>query len=343
VAFADRVEIELTAGRGGNGCASFARAARDPLAGPDGGDGGRGGDVILSAKGDLEDLEHLANVSRLSAENGKPGESKKRYGKDASYLVVDVPPGTRAVCLRSGVELACLIADGDSFTICAGGKGGRGNVKFATATRRSPNTAQQGADGDSRFVELVYRQPAPIALLESTQSAGDDYYFRLYAHLSGNKSTGFHFYLRKPRRFFFEQRFRKYPMAFLPFLLKKRRSDNTKFPNLAHLYFVRIAVAYFGGLDVADTGAVLRRMLDDLGELPHPHLAHFIAVAGGARFEANTDLIDEWRRMCDNHPALDGVENEIVVLSRVEDESGSEFAPVLERIVALGAGFARGD
>jgi len=342
VGFTDVVEIELSAGKGGNGSSSFARYARDPLAGPDGGDGGRGGNVVLAVKSDLEGLDHLSNTSALRAENGKPGQPGKCYGKDAKDLVIEVPQGTRAICLRSGEEIAQLVSNGERVTILKGGKGGRGNVKFATAAIRTPSKAEPGAEGESRLVELNYKQPAPIAILDSTSSGGKDYYFEFYAHLSGNRVTEFFFYLRKPRRFFWEHSFRKYPMAFLPFQLRKKQSDNVRFPNLSHLYFVQLAVMYLGGLASGDAGAVLRRMLDELEDLEHPNLKNFIAVVGGPEFgEAPPELVGEWQRMCDNHSALNGVDSEIIRLP--DEERDGLFDPVLDRIAKIGLTFAKGD
>jgi hypothetical protein len=342
VAFIDRVEIGLSAGKGGDGCASFARYARDPLAGPDGGDGGNGGDVIIAVKSGLEDLERFVNIRHLSADNGRPGEGRKCYGKDGDNLIVEVPCGTRIVCLRSGEELASLTRDNDRVTLLKGGKGGRGNVKFANATRRTPKKAEKGEACEERLVEIVYRQPAPIAILESTQSVAEDYYFRLYGHLSGNCTTEFHFYLRKPRRFFWEYRFRKYPLAFIPFQLRRKQSDNVRFPNLAHLYFVHIAVVCFAGLDEADTGAVLHRMLEELEDLPHPNLEYMIIAFGGKLFgKVDPELLIEWQRMCDNHIALNGVNFEFIQLPAIEDENS--FTLVTERIAELGLKYASGD
>ncbi len=342
MSFVDRVEIELAAGKGGDGCASFARLAREPLAGPDGGDGGRGGDLIVAVKQDLEDLEHLANTKKLCAENGKPGEDRKRFGKDGDNLVIHVPCGTRIVCLRSGLELACLSRDNDRIELLKGGKGGRGNVKFASATRRTPKRAELGENGEERFVELVYRQPAPIAILESTQSVGEDYYFKLYALLSGNRTSDFHFFLRKPRRFFWKHHFRKFNIAFIPFQLRRKQSDNVRFPNLTHLFFVELAVVSFVGLDAADTGAVLKRMLDEMELIKLTKLKNLVIVFGGEQFgEINDDLLSEWRRMCDNHNALKDVKYEFINLPLIEDNDF--FTLVMERIAELGMKFASGD
>lgn len=336
----DKVEVELSSGKGGDGSTSFARHARAPLAGPDGGDGGRGGDVVLVAKDDLEDLGSILRQTRKPAEDGRPGESGKCYGKDGARLVVEAPRGTRVICVRSGEELLSLMEDGEPVLLLRGGKGGAGNVKFASASRRTPMLAGDGSSGESRSVEFIYRQPAPLAVLDSTTS-GDEYYFRLYADLSGNRVKDFHFYLNKPRRFFWEHGFRRYPIAFLPFQLRQQQSENVRFPNLCHLYYVRVCIIHLGDLRAHDAGAVLGRFLDELDDIEHPHLEHLIAALGGPRFgDAPGEILGEWQRMCNNHPALEGVATEIL---RLPDEIGEGyFAEVRERIGRLGFEYASG-
>lgn len=342
VQFIDSVEIELAAGKGGDGSASFSRMARDPLAGPDGGDGGKGGSVIIAARADLEDLNHLAQHSRLAAEDGRPGAGAKCYGKNGADLTVEVPQGTRVVCSRSGEELARLMEPDAKVNLLGGGKAGRGNVKFATASMRTPRSAEVGAPGESRLVEIVYRQPAPVVIMDSTSSVGEDYYFKLYAHLSKNRPSDFYFFMRKPRRFFWTHDFRKYPVAFLPFQLRRHQSDNVKFPNLSHVYHAHVLVFHAADLKAADAGAVLKRMLDELVELERPNMEHFIAVFGGDGFgEPPAEMFDEWQRMCDNHPALDGASVEIL---RLPPGGGEErFSALDGRIAELGLSFAKGE
>ncbi len=340
--FIDTIEIDLSAGKGGDGSTSFARFAREPLAGPDGGDGGRGGDMIFAVKPDLEDLNHLAGVSRLSAEDGKPGAGGKCYGKNGSNLTVEVPAGTRVICARSGEELLKLMNAGESALLLSGGKGGKGNVKLATASMRTPHRAEDGAPGESRLVEIVYRQAAPVLVMDSTSSVGDDYYFRLYAHLSGNRPAEFYFYMRKPRIFYWSQDFRKYPVAFLPYQLRRKQSDNVKFPNLSHVYHAHILAFHAADMKAADAGAVLKRMLDELEDCERPNLEHFVAIFGGDGFgEPSSGLFDEWRRLCDNHPALSGAS---VSVLRVPPGGGegrfSEFDTLLAKLAFK---FAKGD
>lgn len=342
VVFIDRMEIELSAGKGGDGSTSYARHAKEPLAGPDGGDGGKGGDVYLSAKAELEDLNHLANSPAISAEDGKNGMGGKCFGKNGTDETIDVPCGTRVICARSGVELARMMEPGVTTKLLAGGKGGRGNVKFATASRRTPQRAEAGAPGEERLVEIVYRQAAPVVVMDSTSSVGEDYYFRFYAHLSRNRVADFYFYMRKPRIFYWSQDFRKYQIAFLPYQLRQKQSDNVKFPNLSHVYHAHILVFHAADMKAADAGAVLKRMLDELEELDHPNLEHFIAIAGGDGFgEPPGELMGEWRRMCDNHPALSGAETEIILVPPGEGEE--RFGEIDARLAKLALKFAKGE
>jgi len=153
--FVDEVRIEVCAGRGGAGCVSFRREKYIPKGGPDGGDGGRGGHVILVASRSRNTLLHLYLKKRLYAENGQPGMGTQRHGRNGSDIIVDVPVGT-VVKDETGRVLADMTHEGVRFRLATGGRGGLGNMHFATSTNQAPRYAQPGEEVEPciRFLEL---------------------------------------------------------------------------------------------------------------------------------------------------------------------------------------------
>jgi len=163
--FVDEVRIRVEAGDGGDGCASFRREKYVPRGGPSGGDGGDGGDVVLRVDPGLSTLLDLAYPQTLRAKRGEPGRGKDQYGARGADLVLRVPPGTVVLDEESGSELADLRAPGDSAIVARGGRGGRGNIHFATSTNRAPRRAEPGTEGERRTLRLELRVLADAGLL----------------------------------------------------------------------------------------------------------------------------------------------------------------------------------
>ncbi|MEX1098390.1 MAG: GTPase ObgE [Planctomycetales bacterium] len=163
--FVDRVIIYCEAGDGGDGCLSFRREAHVPRGGPDGGDGGDGGSVIVRADRNLGSLANIAGHRHWKAERGGHGQGKLRTGKSGEDAVVLVPPGTLVRDLHTGNLLKDLQADGEQITVARGGKGGRGNKHFATATNRAPREFEPGGEGEKRDVSLDLKLIADVGLI----------------------------------------------------------------------------------------------------------------------------------------------------------------------------------
>jgi GTPase len=167
----DRARIHVQAGAGGDGCTSFRREAHVPRGGPDGGDGGRGGDVVVVCDESLRDLQAFRRRSHFRAGRGGHGEGALRHGADGRTLVVEVPPGTEIAAPREsdGGDLSGrrweLLADGQRATVARGGGGGRGNKRFATATRQAPRFAERGLPGEEGWLELRLRLLADVGLV----------------------------------------------------------------------------------------------------------------------------------------------------------------------------------
>ncbi len=163
--FVDEARIHVISGRGGAGCISFRREKYVPKGGPDGGDGGRGGSVMLRVNPHVRTLLDCREEPRYRAENGRPGSGNNRSGRDGGDRVIEVPRGTVVKDGETGETLADLVDDGQSVAIAKGGRGGRGNARFATATNQAPRRADPGEDGEERWLELELKLIADVGLV----------------------------------------------------------------------------------------------------------------------------------------------------------------------------------
>jgi GTP-binding protein len=165
-AFIDEVEITVSAGDGGDGCVSLRREKYVPRGGPDGGDGGRGGDVVLVADRNLGTLlDHRMRVE-VRAEPGAAGSGSNKTGADGASALVRVPVGTLVYDLADPSKpLADLAEDGARCVVARGGRGGRGNARFRTPTRQTPDTAERGRAGGLRRLRLSLKLLADVGLV----------------------------------------------------------------------------------------------------------------------------------------------------------------------------------
>ena len=163
--FLDRVKIWLHAGDGGDGASTFRKEAHVPRGGPDGGDGGRGSSIHLQVDAGQTTLRDFQYKHHFRAPAGGPGQRAKRHGKAGDDLVLVVPPGTAAYDDETGELLADLVAVGQSAMVARGGRGGLGNVHFATSTHQAPRHAQKGEPGEERSLRLELRLIADIGLV----------------------------------------------------------------------------------------------------------------------------------------------------------------------------------
>src|SRR5712692_9781099 len=146
--FIDEARVYVQAGKGGDGAIAFLREKFRPFGGPAGGDGGRGGNVIFEVNEGLATLLEFEYTPRLIAREGEAGRGKQQYGHQGDDLVVRMPPGTIVFAEESGAPLADLVLPGERATIAHGGNGGKGNMHFASSTRRAPRIATPGTSGD---------------------------------------------------------------------------------------------------------------------------------------------------------------------------------------------------
>ena len=163
--FVDEVEITVKSGDGGNGLVAFRREKFVPRGGPAGGDGGHGGSIAIRAEGSLTTLVDYRYKHRYRAENGKHGGPNNMTGADASDLTLAVPVGTQVFDADSGALIADLAMDGDEVIAAKGGRGGRGNARFATSTRQTPRYAENGEPGEERRLRLELKLLADVGLI----------------------------------------------------------------------------------------------------------------------------------------------------------------------------------
>lgn len=163
--FVDRADIRLEAGRGGHGAVAFRREKYIPNGGPNGGDGGRGGSVVFRCDAGLRTLADFRYKRRFSAENGAQGEGTNKHGRAGSDLVVPVPPGTTVRNRETGRIMADLTEPGNSVVLARGGRGGRGNARFASAVHQTPRIAEKGEPGQAVDVVLELRVLADVGLI----------------------------------------------------------------------------------------------------------------------------------------------------------------------------------
>jgi GTPase len=161
----DHVEIKVSSGKGGDGSSCFRREKFVPFGGPDGGDGGLGGAIIFRADASLTGLAAYRSQGRHRAENGVDGRGQKRHGRNGEDLMLKVPPGTVIKDVASDAILADLESDGDEFTVVTGGRGGRGNVHYATSTAQAPRLRQRGEEGTELPLKLEMRLIADVGVI----------------------------------------------------------------------------------------------------------------------------------------------------------------------------------
>ena len=163
----DKVEIKVKAGDGGDGAVSFRREKYVPLGGPDGGDGGRGGNVYIKADSSFGTLSLFRHKRAFKAESGRRGAEQKKFGKKGGDLEIFAPIGTVVYKVENGeqVFLADLCQQGQQVLVAKGGRGGLGNVHFATSTNQTPRTATKGALGEVAELMLDLRLIADVGII----------------------------------------------------------------------------------------------------------------------------------------------------------------------------------
>ena len=163
--FIDEAEITVRSGKGGDGMVHFRREKYINRGGPDGGDGGRGGNIVLRANPHMNTLEKFRHQAIYAADDGKRGGGNNQTGHSADALVIEVPPGTIAVTTDTREVIADLTEAGQEVVILKGGRGGRGNTRFATSRNQAPRIAEKGEPGEEKSIHLELRLIADIGII----------------------------------------------------------------------------------------------------------------------------------------------------------------------------------
>jgi GTPase len=161
----DRAVVRVVAGTGGSGASSFARFKYKPKGGPDGGDGGHGGSIYVKGDANLSTLLDYRYRTLWQAERGEHGRGKTQTGASSSDLYLPVPPGTVVRDAVTGQLLGEVLQAGDTLLVARGGRGGRGNARFATSTHQAPREWEPGDEGEDRQIELVLKLIADVGLV----------------------------------------------------------------------------------------------------------------------------------------------------------------------------------
>ena len=163
--FIDQANLFVRSGKGGDGAVHFRREKYVPRGGPDGGDGGKGGDVVLEVVKTLNTLSSFRQKSKFIADNGVNGAKQNMTGRSAEDLVISVPAGTIVYDADSNEVLGDLVEPGQRLTVAVGGRGGRGNARFATSVNRVPKLAERGEPGREHNLRLELKLIADVGIV----------------------------------------------------------------------------------------------------------------------------------------------------------------------------------
>ncbi len=161
----DRAVVRVVGGTGGSGASSFARFKYKPKGGPDGGDGGRGGSVYVKADPNLATLLDYRYRNLWKAERGEHGKGATKTGASSPDIYLPIPPGTVVRDAGTGAFIGELLDPGDTLLVARGGRGGRGNARFATSTHQAPREWEPGEEGEDRQIELILKLIADVGLV----------------------------------------------------------------------------------------------------------------------------------------------------------------------------------
>lgn len=216
--FVDEVIVEVTAGRGGDGCMAFRREKYIAMGGPFGGNGGKGGDIIFKADEGLRTLIDLRYQKHVKGNPGMNGEGKNKNGKNATDTIVKVPVGTTIKDSETGVVIGDLVRNGEQVIVSYGGRGGRGNVTLATRSNPCPSYCERGEPGESRRVKVELRMLADVGLV-GLPSVGKSTILSMITN-ANPKIASYHFTTLSPNLGVVQTRDYSYTVADLPGLIE---------------------------------------------------------------------------------------------------------------------------
>lgn len=326
--FVDKARIIIKAGNGGDGCSSFHREKYVSHGGPDGGDGGRGGNVIFLADENMSTLLDFKFARHFRAQNGENGRGKMQFGKKGEDIIIKVPVGTRVRDLESGKIIADMNKAGRKKIVLHGGRGGKGNAKFATPTRQSPRYAQNGQRTKEYEVELELMTIADVGLI-GLPNVGKSTILSVVTSAKP-KIANYHFTTLTPNLGVVKRYDKSFVVADIPGLIEgAAEGAGLGHDFLRHIERTRLLVHVLDisgseGRDPIEDYKQIRKELADyspkLTELPELIAANKMDITGAE------DYLEFLRE------ELEGANVEIFPVSAA---TAKGFEPLLDRILAL--------
>ena len=326
--FVDKARIIIKAGNGGDGCSSFHREKYVSHGGPDGGDGGRGGNVIFLADENMSTLLDFKFARHFRAQNGENGRGKMQFGKKGEDIIIKVPVGTRVRDLESGKITADMNKAGREKRVLHGGRGGKGNAKFATPTRQSPRYAQNGQRTKEYEVELELMTIADVGLI-GLPNVGKSTILSVVTSAKP-KIANYHFTTLTPNLGVVKRYDKSFVVADIPGLIEgAAEGAGLGHDFLRHIERTRLLVHVLDisgseGRDPIEDYKQIRKELADyspkLTELPELIAANKMDITGAE------DYLEFLRE------ELEGANVEIFPVSAA---TAKGFEPLLDRILAL--------
>ena len=326
--FVDKARIIIKAGNGGDGCSSFHREKYVSHGGPDGGDGGRGGNVIFLADENMSTLLDFKFARHFRAQNGENGRGKMQFGKKGEDIIIKVPVGTRVRDLESGKIIADMNKAGREKIVLHGGRGGKGNAKFATPTRQAPRYAQNGQRTKEYEVELELMTIADVGLI-GLPNVGKSTILSVVTSAKP-KIANYHFTTLTPNLGVVKRYDKSFVVADIPGLIEgAAEGAGLGHDFLRHIERTRLLVHVLDisgseGRDPIEDYKQIRKELADyspkLTELPELIAANKMDITGAE------DYLEFLRE------ELEGANVEIFPVSAA---TAKGFEPLLDRILAL--------
>ena len=324
----DKARIIIKAGNGGDGCSSFHREKYVSHGGPDGGDGGRGGNVIFLADENMSTLLDFKFARHFRAQNGENGRGKMQFGKKGEDIIIKVPVGTRVRDLESGKIIADMNKAGREKIVLHGGRGGKGNARFATPTRQSPRYAQNGQRTKEYEVELELMTIADVGLI-GLPNVGKSTILSVVTSAKP-KIANYHFTTLTPNLGVVKRYDKSFVVADIPGLIEgAAEGAGLGHDFLRHIERTRLLVHVLDisgseGRDPIEDYKQIRKELADyslkLTELPELIAANKMDITGAE------DYLEFLRE------ELEGANVEIFPVSAA---TAKGFEPLLDRILAL--------
>ena len=328
MAFIDHAKIYIKAGNGGDGCAAFHREKYVPKGGPSGGDGGKGGSIIFVADPQESTLIAFKRAVHFRAENGEAGRAELQHGKDGKDLYIRVPVGTVVRDIETGAIVADMSEAGKERVVMRGGRGGKGNARFATPTNQSPRCAQNGIKTEDRQVELELKTIADVGII-GFPSVGKSTILSVLTSAKP-KIAAYHFTTLSPNLGVAERHGRSFVLADIPGLIEgAAEGAGLGHDFLRHIERTRILVHV---LDVS--GSEMRDPLEDYDKI-NAELAGFSdALAALPQIVCcnKMDLPDAEENLARIKAAL---EPKGIPVFGVSAATVQGFEPMLDRIVQL--------